>query len=288
MGFTDDQTRQLKLLLQTQADAYRDGLNRLQDEVRELKRDHQDEIRELKKSLEFSQGIIDDLESRLKNLSSSLTGELREITKSNTSEIKQLNTQVNKLEDYSRKPNIRIDGVEEHVNENSEQTQVKVEKIIKEKLKLDFIDVEVAHRINKGKATVGPRTIIAKIPRITQRNAIFKNTWKLKTTGIFFNEDVSDGTMKKRKEQLPELKAAKSAGKIAYFVGDRLLIKNRSRDSLNSQPVFSLPTTPHRDLHSTNSSSMDTSTGIAEACDKSTQEQVRCLRPRSNVKSTEG
>ena len=41
------------------------------------------------------------------------------------------------------------------------------------------------------------------------------------------NEDVAEATMAKRKEQLPMLNQAKREGKIAYFVLDKLVIKNK-------------------------------------------------------------
>ena len=41
------------------------------------------------------------------------------------------------------------------------------------------------------------------------------------------NEDLANETIEKRKGQLDELNAAKRAGKTAYFVLDRLVIKER-------------------------------------------------------------
>lgn len=43
------------------------------------------------------------------------------------------------------------------------------------------------------------------------------------------NEDLANVTLEKRKEQLDKFKEAKRAGKMAYFVLDRLVIKDRRR-----------------------------------------------------------
>jgi len=44
---------------------------------------------------------------------------------------------------------------------------------------------------------------------------------------MFVNEDLSAETLQRRKDQLPKLKQANQAGKIAYFVLDKLIIKDR-------------------------------------------------------------
>ena len=41
---------------------------------------------------------------------------------------------------------------------------------------------------------------------------------------------VRHATLKKREPQIPKMKAAKEAGKIAYFVLDKLVIKQRGPD----------------------------------------------------------
>ena len=49
----------------------------------------------------------------------------------------------------------------------------------------------------------------------------------MKPPSIFLSEDLANETMEKRKAQLDKLKEAKRAGKMAYFVLDRLVIKDR-------------------------------------------------------------
>lgn len=46
---------------------------------------------------------------------------------------------------------------------------------------------------------------------------------------IIVNKDLANETLEKRKEQLDKFKAAKRAGKTAYFTLDRLVIKNRRK-----------------------------------------------------------
>ena len=54
-----------------------------------------------------------------------------------------------------------------------------------------------------------------------------KNARKIKPHGLFVNEDLAAETLQKRKAQMPKLIEAKQVGKIAYFILDELIVKNR-------------------------------------------------------------
>ena len=49
---------------------------------------------------------------------------------------------------------------------------------------------------------------------------------RIKPDNIFVKEDLSPVTLEKRESQRPKLEAAKRAGKIAYFVLDKLVIRD--------------------------------------------------------------
>ena len=145
------------------------------------------------------------------------------------------------LENQNRRNNLRIDGIPEDRYETWEQTEEKVKSILLNKLKLEEQPlIERAHRIgrrrNSDDSTSGqgsnvrlrPRTIVCKFYDWKLKEAILKSARRNKPEGIFINEDLAENTIKKRKDQLPRLKEAKQQGKIAYFVLDRLVIKDRS------------------------------------------------------------
>lgn len=62
-----------------------------------------------------------------------------------------------------------------------------------------------------------------------QKEEILRAARRIKPSGIFVNEDLANETLEKRKEPLDKFKEAKRAGKTAYFVLDRLVIKDRCR-----------------------------------------------------------
>ena len=60
-----------------------------------------------------------------------------------------------------------------------------------------------------------------------QKEQILKVTRRIKPVGLYVNEDLAKETLDKREEQRPKLEEAKRNGKIAYFVLDKLIVKDR-------------------------------------------------------------
>ena len=135
------------------------------------------------------------------------------------------------LENRSRRNNIRIDGIhEDSPSESWDVTEQKVKEVLMEKLQLDFTpNVERAHRVFSRKSNYNklkPKTVICNLSSWKEKDFIVRQARKLKPRGLFINEDFADETIKRRKELLPKLKAAREQGKMAYFVVDKLVIKN--------------------------------------------------------------
>ena len=63
-----------------------------------------------------------------------------------------------------------------------------------------------------------------------QKDEILRAARRMKPPGMFLSEDLANQTMEKRKVKLDKLKEAKRAGKTAYFVLDRPVIKDRRRE----------------------------------------------------------
>ena len=60
-----------------------------------------------------------------------------------------------------------------------------------------------------------------------QKEGILRAARQIKPTGLFVREDLATETLDKQSSQMEKLKEAKRAGKIAYFVLDRLIVKDR-------------------------------------------------------------
>ena len=241
----------ITLILEVQQKAYKDATEILFGSLNSRIDEQTKIIQDLKRSLEFTQSEIDEL----KNNYGRLEGDgkiMKETIQEQKAMIKGLQDKLDAQEDYSRKRNIRVDGVTDNSTENSEQTQSKVDKIIKEKLGLSNVKIDIAHRIpNKNSNSISPRTIIAKLNNELDREAVMKTTRKLKQTGIFINEDYCENTLNIRRELYPQLKAARESGNIAYIRRRSLIIKGKFSRPLNQQvTVLQSPHTPQRETSS--------------------------------------
>ena len=63
--------------------------------------------------------------------------------------IKELEEKCNYQEDYSRRNNLQIVGMEEHQEETWTQTAGKVKKLLEDKLQLPSLELERAHRVGQ-------------------------------------------------------------------------------------------------------------------------------------------
>ena len=109
--------------------------------------------------------------------------------------------------------------------------ETKVKDAIKEKLNIE-VEIERAHRverrksggINQHQADAKPRVIVCRLSSWKQKEAVVRKRQERKNQkDCLFARDLSQATLEKRKPHLEKLKAAKQAGKSAYFILDRLM-----------------------------------------------------------------
>lgn len=62
---------------------------------------------------------------------------------------------------------------------------------------------------------------------LKQREQVLRKARREKPTDLYISEDLSPATLQKREPQIPKNKAAKHAGKIAYFVLRRLVVRDK-------------------------------------------------------------
>lgn len=189
-------------------------------------------VESIKSSLEFTQKDIADFDPRL--------AEAEKELKSLQSSLEDQGSKMEYLENQSRRNNIRVSGIPEEPGETWEKVEEKVKAAVKEKLDLD-IDIERAHRVEKRKGGNSrrrddqdkTRTIVCRLKSWKEREAVLRKARKDKPQGLFISEDLARATLEKRAAQVDKLKAAKQAGKTAYFILDRLII----RDKINVSSV---------------------------------------------------
>ncbi|CAH1267606.1 UNC13C [Branchiostoma lanceolatum] len=179
----------------------------------EVSKHHVDNV-EFVKSMEFTQENVDELTCRM---------ESQEKEQENTGKW------LSDLELYGRRWNLLFHGVQETEQENCTK---KVLDVIGGEMKLDTRGMRMCgvHRLGKPRNRSGkPRPIIARFTCRADRDQVWKNKTKLKNKPVFISDDVPYNVRELRKRKLvPFLKRAKSKGKRATIVGDRLVIEGES------------------------------------------------------------
>lgn len=142
-----------------------------------------------------------------------------------------LETRITDLERYSRRWNLRLNGIPETVE--NQQVRLEVIKICQailpeDKKRLPEV-IDTVHRLGT-KNPKGPRSVIIQFSSRVHRAAVWtaaKNSRYLREHGLRFAEDLCQIDRENRKKLWPAVEAARKEGKVAYFVGGRCFIENK-------------------------------------------------------------
>ena len=138
-----------------------------------------------------------------------------------------------------------MNGIPENGYESWDKVEAKLKRVLVEQLNLDYEpEIEWAHRVGKttkpdGSPLDKPRTIVAKLYDWKVKENILHAARKVKPREICVSEDLAEDTRLRRKEQLDKLKEAKAQGKTAYFVLDKLVIRNKQVVGVAAAPSCS-------------------------------------------------
>ena len=110
--------------------------------------------------------------------------------------------------------------------ETWELTEEKVTNFISEKLKIEPVRIERAHRTGQ-QGNKRARTVLIKLGNYKDRERMLKAAREKRIKDTYINEDFSQKVITKRKSLVPKMMEARAAGKIAFLSFDRLVIKDK-------------------------------------------------------------
>lgn len=155
-------------------------------------------------------------------------------------EVDECHQKILYLEAYSRRENLKFEGIAEASQNNatstrSENTEDVLVDFIENVLGIEDaknIEFQRIHRLGKPSSVSGDggRTIIARFLRFSDRERVFKQGRKLKGTNYRMFEDIPKELHQKRKAQMGRLKEARKEGRRANFSKsepDKLYIDGR-------------------------------------------------------------
>lgn len=137
-------------------------------------------------------GVLKGLQDRIASLEISNEALVKE-NKTLVTRLEVLEKRVDQAEQYSRRNCLRISGINEEANENTDNIVMSLASDISSDIQQSHIDR--SHRVgNLKKNSTKPRDIIVKFSTYRYRQAFFKQRTLLKDTGhrgVFVNEDLT-------------------------------------------------------------------------------------------------
>ncbi|GAA6090911.1 protein unc-13 homolog C-like [Tachysurus ichikawai] len=165
------------------------------------------ETQELRSSLQFSQKNIDDLIKKNEKIELERRIACDE-TKTMQGKLAEMTEKADYLDGQTRRNNLVVDGIPEAQNESWKETEDKVS----------------TTGNPSGYSGKRSRTIMIKFLRYKDKMAVLGKTKDLKGTNIYVNEDYTEAIRQKHKELIPDMKAARERGDIAYIRHDKLIV----------------------------------------------------------------
>ena len=175
-------------------------------------------------------GVVTGLQDRIESLEKS-NKNLQKTNDLLTARVTLLEAQADQAEQYSRRNCLRISGVPETPDENTDNIVLSIANDIDSEIQLQ--DIDRSHRIGnpKKKKKSTPRDIIVKFSTYRARADFYKQRTIMKERGHegqFINEDLT----RKRSEYLYEARKLLKANNLkgAWSSDGTVLVKNNSDD----------------------------------------------------------
>ena len=180
-------------------------------------------LAELKTDIEIQNGTLHDIQCK-QDESKKKVKKLEEQLESSANDISKLTFDFNNQEQYSRRNCVRVYGIKESQNENTDSL---VCQMAKEKLKIDLQPhhIDRSHRIGKQKdpketgGRVPPRPVIVKLTSYRYRQMLIVNRKSLKNTGMGIQEDLTERNRKLLKDAQEHVKV-----QAAWTVDGRIFV----------------------------------------------------------------
>ena len=146
-------------------------------------------------------------------------------TKALRAQVQTLNFDIDRLQQYSRRENVRVFGIAEIADEKTNDIIVKVAGDMG--VDITERDISVSHRIGKKMGTK-PRPIIAKFVRRDTKTAIMRNKRNLKGLDGYMSVFVNDDLTTMRSKLVYELKRDESVTRVWTMNGKIMCIQEEN------------------------------------------------------------
>ena len=186
--------------------------------VKEKQRSFDKNIKDLEKNAEFVSSQIEKLNNTV-----------QEEKETRRKEISEVRKEMLYLQTYSRRENLKFDGIPERrmqvllngQERSMDDTHGQLVDFLQNVLEVEDapnIEFQRVHRLgNQPRSDGSGRMIIARFLRYSDREKVIRCAYKLKGTEFKIYEDIPKELHDLRKPQMKKLKDARKEGKKAYF-----------------------------------------------------------------------
>ncbi|KAJ8911362.1 hypothetical protein NQ315_011655 [Exocentrus adspersus] len=140
------------------------------------------------------------IDEKLDKIERSVASIVNEV-QSNSEHVKKLEKRMDMLEQYGKRNNLIIYGVQENGNETSEDTEDKILTLFKNKLNIGLVtsDIEKCYRIGRTHTDKGRPILVGFLSQKVKTN-VYKNKRMLKKTGFSMKEDLTKSNVELMKK----------------------------------------------------------------------------------------
>ena len=159
------------------------------------------------------------------------------------SQLRDAENCIDKLEDQSRRNNLKFYGIPEADEESWADSEAAIRVLMRDELKIanaDNIEITRAHRMNqKGLKEDEPRPIIVKYDHWKDRQTVLKSSKALKGTPKSISEDFCARTVDYRKKLLPEMYEKREQGLFSTIRYKTVISKpfRKTIDNVSNEPL---------------------------------------------------
>ena len=216
---------QLKQLLLNEVAKLRESVQKLENEVRELKKADNEKERI------FQESQQQEIGSKFTVLATSAASSLTQKVQALSTAVDHQQKICELQERERRKNNLVIIGVEE---QDSEDELKVVNELLETKLEISDVNLAAARRLGQ-KITGRNRPILVRFTNPDDKTKVINNKQKLKGTSIYINLDRTRSQREHDQRLRNERKQAISQGKKARIVRGRLVVEERQRSDRTPQ-----------------------------------------------------
>ena len=219
------------------------------DESSAESKQFQDTLRDMQKTLDFVSGQAKTALDNVKSMNKKM-GDLQTELNNTKDENEKLMMKINRVEDrciklegYSRRNNLLIDGLAESKDENCEKVVKDFFRDVMKVSNTNDLKMVRVHRIPGGETrgpNLKPRTMITRFEFYQDRELIWNQKKLLKGMPYFLDEDFPEEVRSARKILMPVMMEARRVGKRANLNVDKLYIDGTP---YSTQTLKNLPDT---------------------------------------------